>query len=289
MHFRPDHDLHGTVAQLFVYPVKSCAGFSVPQAVLTTTGLQWDRHWMVVDAQGDFITQRDVPRMALIRTAPVDGVLALSAPGMPRLEVDSDQGGAAVTVRVWGDVVVARSAGADAARWFTEVLGRPCQLVRFDPQSRRLSSLQWTGGFEAPNQFADGFPLLVASQASLDGLNARLQAAGQAPVGMERFRPNLVIDGIGEHDEDRVEDLYLALEQGEAQLQLCKPCTRCPIPDIDPATAQRGTAVGDVLRTYRRDARMQGRITFGMNAVVRAGQGRTLQVGQSLAATLRFA
>jgi uncharacterized protein YcbX len=288
VHFRPDHDLQGSVAQLFIYPVKSCAGFAVPEALLTATGLQWDRHWMVVDARGDFITQRDEACMALVHTAISDGVLVLRTPGMPDLEVAADQEGPLLPVRVWDDVVPAYSAGPAAAAWFSEVLGRPCQLVRFEAQHRRLSSLKWTGGFEAPNQFADGYPILVTSKASLHGLNARLQAVGQAPVGMERFRPNLVIEGVEEHDEDRIEDLYIAAGQDEAHLQLCKPCVRCPIPDIDPATAVRGTVVGDMLRTYRSNARMKGGVTFGMNAVVRSGLGLTLQVGQSLAAQLRF-
>lgn len=288
MHFRPDHDLQGTVAQLFVYPVKSCAGFSVPQVSLSDTGLQWDRAWMVVDAQGDFITQRDEPRMALIHTALRDGALVLETVGMAALAVADDRAEERLAVRVWDDVVPAHSAGAAAATWFSEVLGRFCRLVRFDPAYRRLSSPKWTAGFEAPHQFADGFAVLVTSQASLDGLNARLLAAGEASVGMERFRPNLVIAGVEEHDEDRIDDLYIALDAGEAHLQLCKPCVRCPIPDIDPATARQGTAVGDMLRTYRRNDRMKGGITFGMNAVVRGGQGQTLRVGQSLAARLRF-
>jgi uncharacterized protein YcbX len=192
------------------------------------------------------------------------------------------------TVRVWDDTVPAWDMGAVAAQWFTDFLGTPCRLVRFDPAHRRLSSLKWTGGVEAPNQFADGFPVLVASQASLDGLNERLAAGGHAAVGMERFRPNLVIAGVEAHDEDRIDGLHILADGGEAWLQHVKPCTRCPIPDIDPATAQRGTAVGDTLRGYRQDARMNGGITFGMNAIVREGAGLLLRVGQPVAANLKF-
>lgn len=286
--FRPDHDLAGTIARLFIHPVKSCAGIEVREALLTDTGLDLDRAWMVVDPQGVFLTQRDWPRMALVRPELRSGDLVLRAPGMLALHLSLDRVEQPATVRVWDDTVPAWDMGAVAAQWFTDFLGTPCRLVRFDPAHRRLSSLKWTGGVEAPNQFADGFPVLVASQASLDGLNERLAAGGHAAVGMERFRPNLVIAGVEAHDEDRIDGLHILADGGEAWLQHVKPCTRCPIPDIDPATAQRGTAVGDTLRGYRQDARMNGGITFGMNAIVREGAGLLLRVGQPVAANLKF-
>ncbi|WP_406624380.1 MOSC domain-containing protein [Acidovorax sp. SDU_ACID1] len=286
--FRPDHDLAGTIARLFIHPVKSCAGIEVREALLTDTGLDLDRAWMVVDPQGVFLTQRDWPRMALVRPELRSSDLVLRAPGMLALHLSLDRVEQPATVRVWDDTVPAWDMGAVAAQWFTDFLGTPCRLVRFDPAHRRLSSLKWTGGVEAPNQFADGFPVLVASQASLDGLNERLAAGGHAAVGMERFRPNLVIAGVEAHDEDRIDGLHILADGGEAWLQHVKPCTRCPIPDIDPATAQRGTAVGDTLRGYRQDARMNGGITFGMNAIVREGAGLLLRVGQPVAANLKF-
>ena len=286
--FRPDHDLAGTIARLFIHPIKSCAGIEVREALLTDTGLDLDRAWMVVDPQGVFLTQRDWPRMALVRPELRSSDLVLRAPGMLALHLSLDRVEQPATVRVWDDTVPAWDMGAVAAQWFTDFLGTPCRLVRFDPAHRRLSSLKWTGGVEAPNQFADGFPVLVASQASLDGLNERLAAGGHAAVGMERFRPNLVIAGVEAHDEDRIDGLHILADGGEAWLQHVKPCTRCPIPDIDPATAQRGTAVGDTLRGYRQDARMNGGITFGMNAIVREGAGLLLRVGQPVAANLKF-
>lgn len=288
MSFRPDHDLTGTVARLFVHPVKSCAGIEVQQALLTATGLELDRAWMVVDEQGVFLSQRELPRMALIRPELGGDALVLRAPGMAALYLALDGSGEPATVQVWSDSVPARDMGAPAAQWFSSFLGRPCRLVRFDPAYRRLCSPQWTGGVEAHTQFADGFPILVASQASLDELNERLLAAGHASVGMERFRPNLVIDGVQAHDEDHIDDLFIATAEGEVRLQHVKPCTRCPIPDIDPASAESQPAVGDTLRRYRQDARMGGAITFGMNAIVRQGLGRVLRVGQPLAANLRF-
>jgi len=286
--FHPDSDLSGTIARLFVYPVKSCAGIEVQQALLTDTGLDLDRAWMVVDAEGMFVTQRTLPRMALIRPQLKGDEMVLRAPGMLALHVAIDAVEAPATVTVWRDTVPAWDMGAVAAQWFTDFLGQPCRLVRFDPEYRRLSSMEWTGGVEAPNQFSDGFPLLLASQASMDELNVRLQAAGHAAAGIERFRPNVVLAGVDAHDEDRVDLVRVDAQEGEIHLQPVKPCSRCPIPDIDPATAESNPSVGDTLRTYRKDQRLDGAITFGMNAIVRQGAGQMLRVGQRVAANLRF-
>ena len=303
MSFRADHDLTGTVARLFIHPVKSCAGIEVQQALLTDTGLDLDRAWMVVDAQGVFLSQRTLPRMALIRPQLRSDDLVLRAPGMLALHVALDRVEQPATVQVWDDTVPAWDMGDLAAQWFSDFLGLRCRLVRFDPEHRRLSSLRWTGGIEAPTQFADGFPLLVASQGSLDGLNERLLAAGEGAVGMERFRPNLVLGGVEAHEEDWLDLLHISTASADSdadadadtdvhaavQLLLTKPCVRCPIPDIDPVSARPGTQVGDALRRYRQDARMGGALTFGMNAVVQAGAGQVLRVGQPLGARYRFA
>ena len=288
MSFHPDSDLSGTIARLFVYPVKSCAGIEVREALLTETGLDLDRAWMVVDADGMFLTQRSLPRMALIRPQLKSEELVLRAPGMLALHVAIDAVEAPATVTVWRDTVPAWDLGAVAAQWFTDFLGQPCRLVRFDPEYRRLSSLDWTGGIEAPNQFADGFPVLVASEASLHELNGRLEAAGHGAVGIERFRPNVVLGGVDAHDEDRVDLVRVEGCDGEIHLQPVKPCARCPIPDIDPATAQSSPEVNDTLRSYRQDKRLDGAVTFGMNAIVRQGAGQVLRVGQRIAADLRF-
>ena len=289
MSFPSESDLSGTIARLFVYPVKSCAGIDVQQALLTETGLDLDRAWMVVDSQGMFLTQRSLPRMALIRPQLKSDELVLRAPGMLALHVAIDAVEAPATVTVWRDTVPAWDMGPVAAQWFSDFLGQPCRLVRFDPEHRRLSSLEWTGGVEVPNQFADGFPLLVTSEASLQDLNVRLAAEGHATVGMERFRPNVVLAGVDAHDEDRVDMIHVEGDgTTDVHLQPVKPCARCPIPDIDPATAESHPSVGDTLRTYRQDKRLDGAITFGMNAIVRSGVGQWLRVGQRMAADLRF-
>lgn len=281
-------DVTATIASLVVYPVKSCAGVSVSEAVLTDAGLDLDRAWMVADAAGHFVSQRELPRMALIRPQLKVYEVILRAPGMLALHLAIDAVEQPVQVQVWGDEVAAYDMGAVAAQWFTDFLGRPLRLVRFDPAHRRLSSLKWTGGIEAPNQFSDGFPVLVSSEASLAELNARLVAAGHAAVGMERFRPNVVLAGVQAHDEDRLEVLHIATDSGVVELKPVKPCARCPIPNIDPATAESSPAVGDTLQAYRQDARLGGAITFGMNAIILQGDGQVLRVGQGVTASFNF-
>lgn len=286
-------DVRGTIARLFVYPVKSCAGVEVREALLTETGLEFDRAWMVVDEQGGFVTQRELPRMALIRPQMKHSEMVLRAPGMLALHVAYDRVEAPVQATVWKDTVAAYDMGDVAAQWFSDFLsepGRPrrLRLVRFDPEQRRLSSLKWTGGIESGVQFADGYALLAASEAAVDDLNTRLGAAGHAPVGIERFRPNIVLGGVEAHDEDRLDMLHVAGDEGIVRLQPVKPCTRCPIPDIDPATAVSSPEVGDALRSYRADARVDGAITFGMNLIVREGVDRVLRVGQAVGGNLRF-
>ena len=289
-------DIQARIAQLFVYPVKSCAGVALQDAVLTDTGLDLDRAWMVVDTTGNFVSQRELPRMALIQPQLRHYDIVLRAPGMLALHLQIDTVESATTVKVWKDTVKAFDMGDLAAQWFSDFLApsrastqeRPYRLVRFDPEQRRLSSLTWTGGVEAPNQFSDGYPVLVTSTASLDGLNRRLQAQGQPAVGIERFRPNIVLAGVEEHDEDRIDRLYIATDGGTVVLQPVKPCPRCPIPNIDPSTATSSPAVGDMLQTYRQDARVDGAITFGMNAIVLQGEDQQLRVGQVVQGNFRF-
>lgn len=281
-------DVTARVARLFVYPVKSCAGVELREAQLTETGLDLDRAWMVVDAQGEFVTQRELPRMALVKPQLKLTEVVLRAPGMLALHLAIDTVEEPVRVRIWDEEVPAFDMGDVAAQWFTDFLGRPLRLVRFDPEHRRLSNRKWTGDAEALNQFNDGYPLLVASTASLDELNARLAAAGHAPVGMERFRPNLVLEGVEAHDEDRVDLLTIATAEGEVQLRPVKPCPRCPIPNIDPATAESNPVVTDTLQGYRRSEVLGGAVAFGMNAIVVSGLDQVLRVGQAVTANWKF-
>jgi hypothetical protein len=284
----PSPDLTARIARLFVYPVKSCAGIELTESILTETGLDLDRAWMVVDEQGEFVTQRELPRMALVRPQLKHSEVVLRAPGMLALHLAVDAVERAIQVRLWDEAVPAFDMGEVAAQWFTDFLGRKLRLVRFDPEHRRLSSREWTGEVEVPNQFSDGFPLLVLGEPSLDELNGRLAAAGHAPVGIERFRPNIVLAGLEAHDEDRVDILHIAAEGGEVRLRPVKPCPRCPIPNVDPATARIDPQVSDVLQGYRKNDRLGGAVTFGMNAIVLEGAERTLRVGQRVTAGWGF-
>jgi uncharacterized protein YcbX len=280
------------IASLHVYPIKSCAGIEVPRAEIAETGFDLDRNWMVVDAEGVFVSQRELPRLALVRTAIKSEDLILRAPGMLALHVGLDRVETETTVTVWNDTVKAWDLGALAAQWMSDFLGTRLRLVRFDPDSPRTPDPAWTkrdASDPAAAAFQDEYPLLVVSRASLDGLNQRLAARGEAPVGMERFRPNIVLDGLEAHDEDHVETVSFMTESGPVVLRLVKPCIRCPIPDVDPATGTTGHVVGDALAAYRADSRMEGRLTFGMNAIVDEGFGRSLTVGAAGSARFAFA
>jgi uncharacterized protein len=275
-----------SLGALFLHPVKSCAGIAVREALLVETGLDLDRAWMVVDEQGEMATQRELPRMALVQPTLRHSELVLRAPGMLALHIRLDTVEEPTRVRVWDDVVRAYDMGALTAQWFSDFLGKKLRLVRFDPEEKRLSDPQWTGALQAENAFADGFPLLVLGSATLADLNARLAAQGLAPVTAQRFRPNLVLDGLQPGDEDHVREVDIATDEGLVTLRLVKPCKRCRIPNVDPASGETSHQPGDTLAGYRGDARMGGAVTFGMNAVVVRGFDCTLRVGQR--ATLRW-
>ena len=283
-------DLNCTLSALHLHPVKSCAGFEVNEALLVETGLDLDRAWMVVDAHGEMLTQRELPRMALVQTALRHTDIVLRAPGMLPLHLSLDTVEAPTRVQVWDDIVKAYDMGALAAQWFSDFLGvKGLRLVRFDPEQQRLSERKWTGEIEAENAFADGFPLLVVSAASLAEVNRRLATAGQDPVAMNRFRPNLVLDGLPDaHGEDFIDTLEIEADDGPVVLKLVKPCARCSIPDVDPVTAATGRAVAEVLQAYRADQRVNGGLTFGMNAVIVQGIDRVLRRGAAVRATLAF-
>ena len=282
-------NVQATVSGLFVHPVKSCAGVALREARLMDTGLDLDRAWMVVDAEGRFVTQREQPRMALVRPQIKVLEVVLRAPGMLALHLGINEVEQPARVQVWGDEVDAWDMGDVAGQWFSDFLGRPgLRLARFDPEATRLASKQWTGEVEAPIEFADGFPLLVVGEASLAELNQRLAAAGHAAVGIERFRPNIVLAGLQAHDEDRLHELRIATAEGEVVLRLVKPCPRCPIPNVDPASGQSSPEVLQTLSAYRADARLDGALAFGMNAVIVQGAGHPLCVGDAVRADWRF-
>jgi uncharacterized protein YcbX len=280
------------LSELHLYPIKSCAGIALREATVTAAGLTsehiYDREWMVVNAQGEFLTQREHPKMALIKPRIKLDTLELRAPGMLRLEIPLDlpDPGQAPTlnVRVWSDTVKAYDCDDTVAAWFSNFLGLPCRLARFHPDAQRIANTEWTGGVEAPTLFADAYPMLVISEASLADLNDRLKTRGRAALPMDRFRPNIVINGIGAFEEDYAGSFII----NEAILKPVKPCPRCPMPSIDQATGEFGPDPLDILQTYRVDPKVRGGITFGMNAILIEGEGRVLRVGQEVGMNLAF-
>ena len=280
-----------SIASLNIYPIKSCRGVAISSATLGCAGLEsagvGDREWMVVDADtGMFLTQRQAPRMALIAPALQPDVLCVAAPGMPDLHVPIDMstpGETDIEVTVWNHVCRAFDAGDAAAGWFSKCLGRRLRLVRFDPAHRRLSNREWTGDVEAPNRFSDGYPILLISRASLADLNDRLVEVGREALPMDRFRPNIVVDGVDPYDEDHFDHLH----SPGIRLKPVKPCPRCPIPSIDQATAEFGADPLDILAQYRADLRTGG-VVFGQNVIVLEGAGATIAIGQQFGAEWNF-
>jgi uncharacterized protein YcbX len=264
----------------------------VRQATLTTAGLSvdnvYDREWMVVDEQGQFLTQREHPRLALVAPRIKLDTIELRAPGMLRLEIPLDlpapENEVLREVKLWDDTVLAYDCDETTATWFSQVIGAPCRLVRFHAGAKRFASTKWTGGVEAPTLFADGYPVLVIGSASLADLNDKLKAAGRDPLPMDRFRPNVVIDGMEPYEEDYVD----AFSAGEASLKPVKPCPRCPIPSVDQATGVPGPDPLDILQSYRKKPQLDDAVCFGMNCIATAGEGTRLFVGQEVTAALAF-
>lgn len=279
--------MSASISELWLYPIKGCRGFSVSSATLAPTGLEvkgiGDREWMVVDADNEFLSQRELPKMAQIETRLSADTLRLKAPGMLPLDVPFESEGDVLDVQVWNDQIAAVTQGDLPDTWFSEFLGMRCRLMRFDPQALRISNRKYTGVLEAPYKFADAFALLVLSNAALSELNQRLTRKAQTPVTIERFRPNIVLDGVDAHDEDYVDSFAI----GQARLRVVKACVRCTVPNVNPATGETGFEPGDTLATYRNDAKAGG-ITFGVNAVVESGAGSEMRVGDTVEANLRF-
>jgi uncharacterized protein YcbX len=243
------------VAALTVYPVKSCAGVPLDRAPVTATGFELDRGFMVVDADGRFVSQRSEPRLALIRVTVLAGAIRLEAPGHPQLELPLEVDAGRRRVVVWDDEVEAARAGDDADRWVSDWLRRPCALVRMPAQTERPVAAAYAGtGCRVG--FADGFPFLLLSEASLEGLNARLER----PLPMDRFRPNLVVTGCELHAEDG----WRRIRIGEVVLRAVKPCARCTITTVDQRTAERRREPLRTLARYRRSGR---NVLFGQNLV----------------------
>ena len=261
------------VARLFVHPIKSCAGIELREAELVATGIAHDRRWMVTEPDGTFLSQREVPGMALIRVAVGADALTVAAPNLPPLSVPFAPAGAAIRATVWSSTVPARLVSDAADAWFTRALGQACRLVYMpDETHRALNPL-----FARPDDrtgFSDGYPLLLIGQGSLDELNRRI-GGPPAPLPPIRFRPNIVVTGAAPFAEDGWQRLRI----GGQTFRVVKPCERCAITTVDPATGEfAGKEPLRTLATFRRGA--EGGVFFGQN-VIHDGPGR-IRVGDAV-------
>lgn len=265
------------VATLSIYPVKGARGVIREQCDLDLAGLRADRCWMLVDASGRFLSQREFPPLALLDAQPDEDGLHLSFPGGGERFVARPDGSERLPVAIWSDrVEAALAADADNAalsRW----LDRPVRLVFFDDAARRTVSRDWLD-HDAPVAFADGFPLLIATTQSLRELNRRIVTGGGEAVPMSRFRPNLVVEGADAFAEDG----WARIAVGEVVLDLVKPCVRCAVTTVDQDIGRRaGKEPLATLAKFRRSAepRVPG-VLFGWDAVPR-GPG-LLRVGDAV-------
>ncbi|VFQ78059.1 unnamed protein product [Cuscuta campestris] len=282
------------VSSIFIYPIKSCRGISLSQAPLSSTGFRWDRQWMVVNSKGRAITQRVDPKLALVETElPNEALsqgwepnehsyLVIKAPGAEALQVPLSKPSLVTTVgvSVWEWCGSAFDEGDEAAQWFSNYLGKPARLVRFNEASEtRPVDANYASGYKV--KFCDGYPFLVLSQGSLDALNALLKD----PILVNRFRPNILVDGC----EKYAEDLWKEIIINKSPFYGVKLCSRCKIPTINQETAEMGKEPTVTLTQFRSDKvllpnrKQKGNVFFGQNMVcadsLREGGGRIIRVG----------
>lgn len=259
-----------TLSAIHIFPIKSCAAWVRDEAVVEARGLAGDRRWMVTDVNGKFLTARQHPRLTLVRARADGGALALSAPDMPPLRLTPPASAARVETTVWKSLVRAQVADAEADGWISAFLGLPARFVHMDADCVRTVDADYgRPGDEV--SFADGYPLLLISQAALDALNAKLAQ----PVPMLRFRPSLVVAGTAPHAEDE----WKRIRIGAIEFDLVKACTRCVFTTVDYERGEFDPA-GEPLRTLTTYRRTPKGVTFGQNLIPR-GRGR-LRVGDAV-------
>jgi uncharacterized protein len=245
------------LSQIFIYPIKSARGVAVNETPLDISGPLQDRRWMLVDHEGLFLSQRRLPKMALLSPRFEGGDLVVEAPEMPPLVIRRWSGeGNWISVRLWQDQLQLPHPDRSYSEWFSSYLGQACRLVHLPPTVVRPVEPP----FDNPNwrvSLADGYPLLLVTQASLDLLNERLPE----PVTAERFRPNLVITGAVAHEEDG----WRRLRIGDVDMAVVKPCARCSIVLVDPNTGRRGLEPLQTLARYRRNPQ---KVLFAQNALI---------------------
>jgi uncharacterized protein len=266
-----------TLSGLWIYPVKSLGSIALQSGEVEEQGLKFDRRWMVVDEAGQFLTQRQHPRMAALR-ASIGESLEIVAPSGETLRLPLQPTGPRAQVRVWRDDVAAVDCGDEAARFLSEALQAPCRLVGMTGESHRPIDTRFALNGEITS-FADGFPFLIAGQSSLDDLNDRLLEKGEDSIAIERFRPNFLFKGGGAYDEDN----WRVFRIGDVEFEVVKPCARCVITTLDQQSGEkRGNEPLQTLGTYRR---MNGGVCFAQNVLARTFG--TVRVGDEVQALTR--
>lgn len=251
------------IESLTFYPVKGCHRIECTSIELTSSGVHLDREWMIVDPGNQFVTQRTDAALATIVPALDDAALTLTARGRPPLRVPLGFRGARRRVRVWKDSCAADDMGDEAAAWLSALVGRPLRLVRFAADGVRHADPVYAREDHAPVRFADAYPVLVTQTASLAALNAALDRSREAPLPMNRFRPNIVLGGLSPWDEDRIDKLRI----GTVILRFAKPSTRCIVTTTDQETGARGIEPLPTLKRLRWHRGLKG-VIFGENATV---------------------
>ena len=245
------------ISELTIYPVKSLAAIHLHRSKLVPTGLQHDRQWMIVDKNGRFITQRQLPHMALIQPSLEDGTLTLNARGESNCPVAHPHASnPSMTVQIWDTTIEALRVDPLADAWLTHILKFPCHLVRFADNKIRPLDLTYASPGDQ-TAFADGFPILLISEASLNHLNQRLAR----PVPMSRFRPNIVVTGCEAFAEDRWKYIQIA----DIRMRVVKPCSRCVITTIDIDTGKK--AGPEPLKTLFKFRKQDKQVMFGQNLI----------------------
>ncbi len=263
-----------SLSAIHIYPVKALGGISLAQSAVLPRGLRYDRRFLVVDADDRFITQREVPKMATVWMEIEGDQVVFSAPDMESLFVPAEPVELpSRVVRIWSSDVLAHSVSTEADAWLSEYLGITARLVYMPDSSERRMNPNFARSDEMVS-FADGYPLLVISEASLADLNERIAKNGGSALLMNRFRPNLVIKGCAPYAEDRIGEIHV----GDATFRAVKPCARCQVTTTDQASGEvRGPEPLQTLGTYRDT---ENGVVFGMNLVpVKLG---TVRVGDAV-------
>ncbi len=246
------------IQNLYLYPIKSLGGIAVQEALVEERGFKYDRRWMLVDPSGEFLTQRQHPQLALLQVSLGESELTVFSKVDPSREISFDlemNSGKEMQVKVWGDEVAALQVAQTVSDWFSDFLGMDVELVVMPESSHRKLDPRYAVQEESVS-FADGMPYVIIGQASLDELNGRLAD----PVGMDRFRPNLVFSGGDAYAEDQ----FKRLQIGEVDFQVVKPCARCVMITVDQEKGAKGKEPLATLATYRSQG---SKVYFGQNAV----------------------